>query len=532
MALSKLHYGHLPVVSPPSCPCSNVYTKTRASWNVFAQFPVTTPGLLCILKSCSKDESTLVVEHQRGLHWGQRSWCAAAGRLAGDTAVLVDTRETDGSLQELQLPHIDDGTPESDPFKKGQSRGRGSLKEAWERKRALRQSLREAGVQAAPTEKLLRSTRRVGDHARARLQFWELEGPHVGAGGGAAVEGHPWLLTCDYHEMLAIRGCLLAHGVSLRRNAKLLKYALEHGPNNVERLLLLLEELGVSDITRVVHTYPRLLGLRSEDVAAKVAFLRDLGLDACRLGQLFQSQPRFIYPSLATMQSKVAFLVSMGFSQAQAAVVISRYPLALGCDLHSHFPRIQQLFEEYGFSHADFLYVVERSPGVLLSRVDANLRPKLAFFRARGLSPLQLVAMVKAYPTLLGKNLHSALQPKVEYLVGPMERDISELVVYAAVLGYSMARLRRRQEAVAQYGITCSLSTMLSRTDAQFAQFIARVSRQTYEAKMAGVRRVHQQQQQQQPQRRSALDRVALADFELPVYKMHRGDGQLKWPAR
>lgn len=119
---------------------------------------------------------------------------------------------------------------------------------------------------------------------------------------------------------------------------------------------------------------------------------------------------------------------------------------------------------------------------------------------------------------------------QVEYLVGPMERDISELVAYAAVLGYSMARLRRRQEAVAQYGITCSLSTMLSRTDAQFARFIARVSRQTFEAKMAGVRRVHQQQQQ--PQRRSALDRVAVPDFELPVYKMHRGDGQLKWPTR
>lgn len=35
----------------------------------------------------------------------------------------------------------------------------------------------------------------------------------------------------------------------------------------------------------------------------------------------------------------------MGFSQAQAAVVISRYPLALGCDLQAHFPRIQQLFQ-------------------------------------------------------------------------------------------------------------------------------------------------------------------------------------------
>lgn len=44
---------------------------------------------------------------------------------------------------------------------------------------------------------------------------------------------------------------------------------------------------------------------RSEDVTAKVAFLCDLGLDSCRLGQLFQSQPRFIYPSLATMQAKV-----------------------------------------------------------------------------------------------------------------------------------------------------------------------------------------------------------------------------------
>lgn len=160
--------------------------------------------------------------HHRGMHWEQRSCCAAASRSAEDNTVWGDTSETLGSLQELQLPPADGTTLMPDSCKKEPSAERGSLKEAWGRKRALRQSLREAGVPAAPTEKLLRSMRRVGDHARARLEFWELEGPHAGARGGAAVEGHPWLLTCDYHEMLAIRGCLLAHGVSLRRNAKVL----------------------------------------------------------------------------------------------------------------------------------------------------------------------------------------------------------------------------------------------------------------------------------------------------------------------
>lgn len=116
----------------------------------------------------------------------------------------------------------------------------------------------------------------------------------------------------------------------------------------------------------------------------------------------------------------------------------------------------------------------------------------------------------------------------MEFLLGSMERDVSELVAYAAVLGYSMARLRRRQAAVSQYGITCSLSTLLSRTDRQFEQYVQRCSRQTYEAKMAGVRHIHQRQHSGRP---SALDCVEVADFELPVYKLRSG-GQLKWPTR
>jgi hypothetical protein len=160
-------------------------------------------------------------DHRRRGHLTQRVW-ARALEPSGSKALLNELPVRSNAASTVDTIELESLEPPGST---------GPLREAWARKRTLRKCLLEAGLTAGPVEQLLASTRHVGDHAEARLDFWCREGPAAGGAEGAAAAalvGNPWLLTCDYHEMLAIRSCLLHHGVSLRHNTKILVSAEEY----------------------------------------------------------------------------------------------------------------------------------------------------------------------------------------------------------------------------------------------------------------------------------------------------------------
>jgi hypothetical protein len=106
-------------------------------------------------------------DHRRREHLTQRVW-ARALEPSGSKALLNELLVRSNGASTVDTFELKSLEPPGST---------GPLREAWARKRTLRKCLLEAGLTAGPTEKLLASTRHVGDHAEARLDFWRREGP-------------------------------------------------------------------------------------------------------------------------------------------------------------------------------------------------------------------------------------------------------------------------------------------------------------------------------------------------------------------
>lgn len=199
-------------------------------------------------------------------------------------------------------------------------------------------------------------------------------------------------------------------GTVLRRLPTILSYSFGHLENHVEFFRCF---AGLSDqqIFKIILVFPNVISASKErKLHPRVEFLKQCGLDSNDIFKFLTKAPLFLALSLEdNLAHKLGVLVKIGYEYRTKELA-----MAVGAMTRTSCENMQKvigLFLDYGLSYADIL------------------------------------AMSKKHPQVLQYN-HGSLQEKMEYLIEEMGREVEELLVFPAFLGYKLdGRIKHRYEA-------------------------------------------------------------------------------------
>ena len=266
----------------------------------------------------------------------------------------------------------------------------------------------------------------------------------------------------------------------------------------------------VETATRALSRDSRLLGTRKGGIAEAAAFLGERGVD---VGALIARQPTLASVSATRIAAKVYWLEAVAGQEAATAAV-RRTPSILLASLEGQLKPVVAFLTEIGVDPAA---VAKKAPSVLTRSVSGHLVPLCAylddlmdlagsghevarkypillaygvesklqrnasFLADRG---LDVPRVVRAHPPVLAYSTERNMAPKLDYLVDVMGRDVSQVNALPQFLGYSLhARIIPRHTFIRKLGTAeCSLSAMLTRSDADFACKVLKVSPEEFAA--------------------------------------------------
>ncbi|XP_022736367.1 transcription termination factor MTERF8, chloroplastic [Durio zibethinus] len=231
----------------------------------------------------------------------------------------------------------------------------------------------------------------------------------------------------------------------------------------------------------------------------KIQFLEELsGGDANATGTVLRKQPAILSYSLQHMEGHVEFMRSyVGLSDPEIFKIILVFPNVMSISKERKLrPRIEFL-KQCGLNSNDIFKFLKRAPLILALSFEDNLAHKLGFlvkigyeyrtkelalalgavtrtscanmqkviglFLSYRLSCKDIFSMSKKHPQILQYN-PSSLEEKMEYLIGEMGREVSELLAFPAFLAYKLDdRIKHRYEVKRKtIGTGMSLNKLLS----------------------------------------------------------------------
>ncbi|XP_074583611.1 transcription termination factor MTERF8, chloroplastic-like [Curcuma longa] len=249
----------------------------------------------------------------------------------------------------------------------------------------------------------------------------------------------PMLLNLDLHSQLIPRveflielggGDAAAVRVLLSKLPALLSYTVEH----YESHLVFWRSVGISneELFKIAMVYPKIFSVSKErKLEPRIEFLKQCNMDAVDIFKFLVKAPLFMSLSFEeNLSKKLNFLAKIGYKHRTRELA-----WAFGATTRTSCENMQRLiglFLSYGFSCED------------------------------------IVAMSKKHPQVLQYN-HESLEKKMEFLVEEMERDIRELLVFPAFLGYKLdERIKRRYATKKKIGGKEMPLTLLSLSTERF----------------------------------------------------------------
>ncbi|XP_020094030.1 transcription termination factor MTERF8, chloroplastic [Ananas comosus] len=204
------------------------------------------------------------------------------------------------------------------------------------------------------------------------------------------------------------RGDEPAAAFLIRKLPAILSYTADHFRSH----LRFWQSVGLTDeeLFKIALVYPNIFSIGIETkLRPRVELLRQCGLDAEGMFKFLIKAPLFLSLSFReNLAKKLAFLVKIGHRHRTRELAS-----ALGASTRTsceNMQRVVELFFRYGLSCADVL------------------------------------VMSKKHPQVLQYN-HASLEKKMEFLVEGMEREIGELLMFPAFLGYNLDdRIKLRYE--------------------------------------------------------------------------------------
>ena len=178
--------------------------------------------------------------------------------------------------------------------------------------------------------------------------------------------------------------------------------------------------------------------------------------------QLLTSDPDYdLYPIFDFLLNEV----QIPFPDIRKSIV--RCPRLLVSDLDLQLRPALKFLRDLGFVGLNA--ITSQTTLLLVSSVEHTLLPKIHYLENLGLSHKDVVNMVLRSPALLTYSIQNNLVPKVDYFLGDMKGDLSELRRFPQYFSFSLERkIKPRHRLLVEHGLSLSLSKMLKVSDGEF----------------------------------------------------------------
>ncbi|OMO95079.1 hypothetical protein CCACVL1_05580 [Corchorus capsularis] len=210
-----------------------------------------------------------------------------------------------------------------------------------------------------------------------------------------------------------------------------------------------LEELSGGDkeaTGTLLRKLPAILSYRLEHMEGHVEFLRSYaGLSDPEIFKIFLVFPNVISTSKERkLRPRVEFLKQCGLNSSDMFKFLTRAPLFLALSFEDNLVYKLGFLVKIGYEYRTKELAV--ALGAVTRTSCENMQKVIGLFLSYGLSCEDIFAMSKKHPQILQYNPRS-LEEKVEYLIEGMGREVSELLIFPAFLGYKLDdRIKHRYE--------------------------------------------------------------------------------------
>ncbi|CAJ1974481.1 unnamed protein product [Sphenostylis stenocarpa] len=235
-------------------------------------------------------------------------------------------------------------------------------------------------------------------------------------------------------------------------------------------VLMELSDGDADSVGKVLVRFPIFLSYSVEHVEGHVGFLSSFAeLDYRQIFRILQ-----VYPAIVTasrerkLRPRIQFLKECGLDSDDIFKFLIKAPTFLSTSFHVNIAHKLVLLVKIGYRYRKKDFAVAIRSATRTNSV--NMQMVIGMFLNYGFSCEEIVAMSKKHPQILQYN-HASLEMKMEYLIEEMGRDIEELLLFPAFLGYKFDdRIKHRYEVKKNVrGAGMSINKLLTVSDETFA---------------------------------------------------------------
>ncbi|KZV43115.1 hypothetical protein F511_04507 [Dorcoceras hygrometricum] len=219
----------------------------------------------------------------------------------------------------------------------------------------------------------------------------------------------------------------------------------------------------------VLYKFPFVLSYTVDHVKDHVEFLNSYaGLSNEEIFRIV-----LIYPSLFSasrqrkLQPRIDFLKQCGLNSNDIFKFLIKAPLFLSLSFEGNLAHKLIILVKIGYENRT--KELASAMGAVTRCSCKNLQEVIGVFLNYGLTCEDILDMSKKHPQILQYN-HESLEEKLDYLIEEMGRDVCELLVFPAFLGYKLdGRIKHRYEVKRKIlGEGLSINKLLSVSAASF----------------------------------------------------------------
>ncbi|XP_035549741.1 uncharacterized protein LOC118349427 [Juglans regia] len=141
--------------------------------------------------------------------------------------------------------------------------------------------------------------------------------------------------------------------------------------------------------------------------------LRTHDLTQNHIIHLISSRPLLLSADLGnTLKPNMELFKSLGFSGANLAKMLTKYPTVLESDAYTAV----EFFRAHGFSDMQIKTLTMKFPPLFTYNAQKILQPKLEFFKSLGFSDLEITKLLSEEPYILKSSLEKQIIPCIQEL--------------------------------------------------------------------------------------------------------------------
>ena len=180
-------------------------------------------------------------------------------------------------------------------------------------------------------------------------------------------------------------------------------------------------EIGTSDLGKVISAYPSVLLLNATEQVLPVAsyLMEELGIWEDDLARVLQLYPTLLGMQVSKMKQVVAFILAQGVEEENLASIFRSFPSLLTLDIQKDMVPVIEFLRSIGIRNVGRF--ISRLPPILGYSVERELRPKWEF--VRGIYTYTNFELSK-FPAFFAYPLERVIKARFEYL-----RDVKRLPI-------------------------------------------------------------------------------------------------------